>query len=152
MARKSKIPENLIPAMMEHFAKGESADQIQSWLLSTYDISISVSSINKKLKSIKIERKEIAQTVLTDKISKDIVSDLDLIQETIELLHSEAVKSMTEQEKLESRALLETMGRFIDRKSNLLGLTNNKSAQLDEDSLFESLLQKLEEPKIKIDE
>ncbi len=127
MSARHKIPTIYHDKILELVAEGKRSTGIAIWLKTEKNITVGAWTVSQLIKRLTKERKPYLEAALAEKASQTAFNDLDIVGETIELLHREALKSMDKKQKNEARLLLETMGRFIDRRMSLLGIGDGKS-------------------------
>ena len=129
-----RIPPSLHSYVLELSIRGVKAESICNLLKTEHGIIISRAPVQKLIQRLKAERGVAVKKELQEEIGKTVIKDLEIIDQSIQLLYNEALESLqqakaTKQSKNEFRVLLESCLRFIDRKITYSGLTSSSPVQ-----------------------
>lgn len=82
--RGKALPDDLLPELLKLRGQGKNAEELVIWLKETHNIEISAPAIRKRFAKIRLERAEITQAVIVDKLSRTVAKDLDEVGMAIE--------------------------------------------------------------------
>lgn len=137
---RGKIPTNLHDAVIDESGKGLSSAEIRDWLLKTHNIKTSTPAVCRLLNKLKIERKEIAQRVYADAVSKSANNDIFIIGDVIKKCKKRFDILIDNEEDFKAKTMAEVMFKYISKRMDLAGL-NEKTD--DDNSIKEELLKKI---------
>ena len=126
----SKIPSGLVQEVMNHYAKGETGQQIASWLLHTHRINCCVGTVRDTIERVRQERAPLAEEILREKLQASIGSDLEILGRTLKRLDAISTALSNKMESDVSTGNLEACNGRTPRAVVLASVEREKLAYL----------------------
>jgi len=137
---KKKIPTGLHDAIQEQSARGLGCAEIVIWLDEHHSIKSSTPSVSRLLKILKNERKEIAQRIYADAVSKSANNDLDILNDVIVKCKARFDILIESGADFKAKGIGEVLFKYLSKRMDISGLNEKDN---NDDLVKEELLKKL---------
>jgi hypothetical protein len=144
--RDRKIPPILENDIMAMSARGFNGGQISNWLKQEHKIDVSLTMVNRTLRKLREERKDVAKNAFAEAVSKSANLDLEIFDEIIKKLFKKFNEAVDDNDMREACRTADTLFKYQSRRMDMAGLDIDDK-EISVDALHISIKEKLDKIK-----